>query len=49
MSLIIVVSNPAEWVGVLITIGVCVVVYFVVLLLLKGFDKEEFNILKEFF
>jgi O-antigen/teichoic acid export membrane protein len=49
MSLVIVVFNPTEWVGVVITIGICVVVYFIVLLLLKGFDKTEFHILKEFF
>jgi|ERR1035437_1591500 O-antigen/teichoic acid export membrane protein len=49
MSLVIVVSNPTEWVSVMITIGICTVVYFIVLLLLKGFDKKEFISLKEFF
>lgn len=49
MSLVIVVCNPTEWVSVVITIGICVVVYFIVLLLLKGFDKTEFLLLKELF
>lgn len=49
MSLVIVVCNPTEWVSVMITIGICMVVYFIVLLLLKGFDKNEFLSLKEFF
>lgn len=49
MSLVIVICNPTEWVSVVITIVTCVIVYFTVLLLLKGFDKKEFLLLKEFF
>jgi len=41
MSLVIIKLNPSELLNVLIVIGICAFVYFVILLLLKGFNKEE--------
>jgi O-antigen/teichoic acid export membrane protein len=49
MSLVIFICNPTKLLGVVITIGICMVVYFIVLLLLKGFNKKEFLFLREFF
>ena len=41
MSLVIIKWNPIELLNVLIVIGVCAVVYAMILLLLKGVKKEE--------
>ena len=49
MSLIIWKLNPIDTLNVLISIGVGAVVYFVILVLLKGIEKEEVGFLKGFF
>jgi hypothetical protein len=41
MSLVIIKWNPTELLNVLIVIGVCAVVYAMILLLLRGFKNEE--------
>ncbi|ATU08248.1 flippase [Methanohalophilus portucalensis] len=47
MSGIILLWNPSGLFAVLGVIGACVVFYFVILILLKGFNKEEFKFFKE--
>ena len=49
ISLVIIQWNPIGVLNVLIVIGVCAVVYAVVLLLLKGVKKEEIKFFKELF
>jgi len=49
MSLVIIKWNPVGTLNVLIVIGVCTVVYSVILLLLKGIKKEEVKFFKELF
>ena len=49
MSLVIIKWNPAGMLNVLIVIGACAVVYAVVLLLLRGIEKEEIKFFKELF
>ena len=46
MSLVIVEVHPTDLFNILITICICAIVYFVVLFLLKGFEKEEFEFFK---
>lgn len=46
MSLIILKFYPAGILDTLVVIGACALVYMVVLILLKGFKKEEINFLK---
>ncbi|AKB18823.1 flippase [Methanosarcina sp. WWM596] len=45
MSYIIYLLNPEGLISILLTIGVCASVYFIVLYSLKGFDKNEFELL----
>ena len=47
MGLMILKLNPAGMVNILICIGIATVVYFGVLILLKGFTKEEYMFLKD--
>jgi O-antigen/teichoic acid export membrane protein len=47
MSLVIIQWNPVGVLNLLIMIGVCAVVYAVILLLLKGFTIDEFRFFKE--
>ena len=49
MSLVIIKWNPVGTLNVLIVIGVCAVVYAVILLLLKGVKKEEITFFRELF
>lgn len=49
MSLVIIKWNLAGTLNILIVIGVCTVVYSVILLLLKGIKKEEVKFFKELF
>jgi len=49
MSLVIIKWNPTEILNVLTVIGVCAVVYSVILLLLGGFKKDEITFFKELF
>jgi O-antigen/teichoic acid export membrane protein len=49
MSLVIIKWNPLEILNVLIVIGVCVVIYSVILLLLGGVKKEEIKFFRELF
>jgi O-antigen/teichoic acid export membrane protein len=49
MSLVIIKWNPIGLLNVLIVIGVCAVVYAVILLLLGGVKKEEIKFFKELF
>ena len=49
MSLLIWKLNPIDTLNVLISIGVGAVVYFVILVLLKGIEREEVGFLKDFF
>jgi O-antigen/teichoic acid export membrane protein len=49
MSLVIIKWNPVEALNVIIVIGVCAVVYAMILLLLKGVKKEELTFFKELF
>lgn len=49
MSLVIIKWNPVGTLNVLIVIGVCAVVYALILLLLKGVKKEEIEFFKELF
>jgi len=46
MSLIIIIFYPIGIINLLIVIGVCALVYIGVLILLKGFKKEEINFIK---
>jgi O-antigen/teichoic acid export membrane protein len=48
MCLVIIKWSPVGTLNVLIVIGVCAVVYAAVLLLLKGFTKEEFEFFKTY-
>jgi len=47
MSLVIIKCNPVGALNILIVIGVCAIVYFIVLLLLKGIEKEEVRFFRE--
>jgi O-antigen/teichoic acid export membrane protein len=47
MGLIILKLSPVDAVGILISIGVATAVYFGILILLKGFTKEEYTFLKD--
>ena len=47
MSLVIIKCNPVGALNILIVIGVCVIVYFIALLLLKGVEKEEVRFFRE--
>ena len=47
MGLVIWEMNPFGVVNILITIGIAAVIYFGILLLLKGFTKEEYAFVKE--
>ena len=47
MALVIIKCNPVGALNILIVIGVCAVVYFVVLLLLKGVKKEEIEFFRQ--
>jgi len=49
MSLVIIKWNPTGLLNTLIEIGICAAVYSVILLLLKGFKKEEIAFLKGLF
>ena len=49
MSLLIWKLNPIDTLNVLISIGVGAVVYFVILVLLKGIERVEVGFLKDFF
>ena len=49
MSLVIIMWSPIGLFNVLAVIGVCAVVYAAILLLLKGFKKEEFRFFRELF
>ncbi|NQE54229.1 putative flippase AglR [ANME-1 cluster archaeon GoMg3.2] len=49
MSLVIIKWNPVGTLNVLIVIGVCAVVYAVILLLLGGINKEEIAFFRELF
>jgi O-antigen/teichoic acid export membrane protein len=49
MSLVIIKWNPVGTLNVLIVIGVCAVIYSVILMLLKGVKKEEIKFFKELF
>ena len=49
MSLVIIQWNPVGISNVLIGIGVCAVIYAVILLLLKGIEKEEIVFFRELF
>ena len=49
MALIIWKWNPIGTLNVLISIGVGAVVYFVILVLLKGIEREEFGFIKNSF
>jgi len=49
MSLVIIKWSPVGISNILIEIGVCAVVYAIVLLLLKGIRKEEIAFFKELF
>jgi O-antigen/teichoic acid export membrane protein len=49
MSLVIIEWNPVGVLNVLIVIGVCAVVYAMILLLLRGVKKEEITFFKELF
>jgi O-antigen/teichoic acid export membrane protein len=46
MSILIIVLNPDGLFSVLYTIGICILVYFIVLFLLKGFDKQDLKSLR---
>ncbi|MEZ5334866.1 MAG: oligosaccharide flippase family protein [Methanolobus sp.] len=46
MSMVIVLWKPAGTFSIIFTIFICMIVYFAILLLLKGFDKEEFSFFK---
>ena len=47
MSLVILKWSPVGILSVLITIGVCAGIYFCILVLLKGFKKEEFEFFRK--
>jgi O-antigen/teichoic acid export membrane protein len=49
MSLVIIKWNPLGILNVLIVIGICAVVYAVILLLLRGIKKEEIKFFRELF
>ena len=49
MSLVIIKWNPIGALNVSIVIGVCAVVYAVILLFLRGFKKKEFALLRQLF
>ena len=46
MGIFVTFANPTGIINILIVVGVAVVIYFVVLLLLKGIDKKEINLIK---
>jgi hypothetical protein len=41
--------NPYGAVNILTSVGIAAVIYFGVLILLKGFTREEYNFLRGFF
>lgn len=41
--------NPYEAVNILISVGIAAVIYFGILILLRGFTREEYLFLKGFF
>ena len=47
MSLVIIKCNPVGALNILIVIGVCAIVYFIALLLLKGIKKEEIEFFRQ--
>ena len=49
MSLVIIQWNPVGILNILIVIGICAVVYAVILLLLRGIKKEEITFFRELF
>lgn len=46
MGAFVIIANPMEIVNILIVVAVSVVIYFAVLILLKGIDKKEVNLIK---
>lgn len=49
ICLIIVGLNPIGLVNILLTIGICIIVYFLILLFLKGFKKQELIFFRNMF
>ncbi len=48
MAFVVWMLNPYGAVYILIAVGIAAVIYFGVLILLKGFTKEEYNFLRGF-
>jgi O-antigen/teichoic acid export membrane protein len=49
MSTVIINWNPKDIIPILIMIGICAILYFLMLILLKGFSKDEFIFFKSIF
>lgn len=47
ISSIIMVSNPIELLSLVVIIGICIIVYFLILYLMKGFEKQEIEFFKK--
>ncbi|MEL7668954.1 oligosaccharide flippase family protein [Methanobacterium sp.] len=47
MSFVLLFINPVSFVGIVATVGVCAVVYLLVILLLKGISPDELNFFKK--
>lgn len=48
MSIIIIVYKPVEIYEIMLIIFLCAIIYFITLIMLKGFEKEEINTFKGF-
>ncbi|WP_458455564.1 oligosaccharide flippase family protein [Methanobrevibacter sp.] len=46
MGIFVMLANPQSIFGILIVIAIAVVIYFAILILLKGIDKKELNLIK---
>jgi hypothetical protein len=46
MGIFVIIANPTGIINILIVVAVAVVIYFAILLLLKGIDKKEINLIK---
>ena len=46
MGIFVFFANPVGIISILVVVAVAVVIYFVVLILLKGIDKKEIDLIK---
>ena len=46
MGIFVIIANPTGIINILIVIAVAVVIYFAAIILLKGIDKKEVDLIK---